>query len=87
MLTIYSILTIYSMQAMLTVCEDETLVSFVKAGLKVRQCYLSFKECFSILQQRSVPISGLKVRQCYLSFKECFSILQQRSVVSGSGAS
>ena len=50
-------LTIYSMQAMLTVCEDETLVSFVKAGLKVRQCYLSFKECFSILQQRSV-VSG-----------------------------
>jgi hypothetical protein len=39
-------------QAMLTVCEDETLVSFVKAGLKVRQCYLSFKECFTILQTR-----------------------------------
>lgn len=31
------------LKAMLTVCEDETLVSFVKAGLKVRQCYISFK--------------------------------------------
>ena len=31
------------LQAMLTVCEDETLVSFMKAGLKVRQCYVSFK--------------------------------------------
>ena len=30
-------------QAMLTVCEDETLTSFLKAGLKVRQCYISFK--------------------------------------------
>ena len=31
------------LKAMLTVCEDETLVSFVKAGLKVRQCYISFR--------------------------------------------
>ena len=31
------------LKALLTVCEDETLVSFVKAGLKVRQCYLSFR--------------------------------------------
>jgi len=40
------------LKAMLTVCEDETLVSFMKAGLKVRQCYVSFKECWNILQQR-----------------------------------
>ena len=33
-------------QAMLTVCEDETLTSFLKAGLKVRQCYISFKVTF-----------------------------------------
>ena len=31
------------LKAMLTVCEDETLVSFVRAGLKVRQCYISFR--------------------------------------------
>jgi len=40
------------LKAMLTVCEDETLVSFVKAGLKIRQCYVSFKECWNILQNR-----------------------------------
>lgn len=39
-------------KAMLTVCEDETLVSFIKAGLKVRQCYQSFRECWNILQHR-----------------------------------
>jgi len=40
------------LKAMLTVCEDETLVSFVKAGLKVRQCYLSFRSCWDILTSR-----------------------------------
>jgi len=40
------------LKAMLTVCEDETLTSFLKAGLKVRQCYISFKECWNILQHR-----------------------------------
>lgn len=40
------------LKAMLTICEDDALVSFMKAGLKVRQCYISFKECWSILQQR-----------------------------------
>ena len=39
-------------QAMLTICEDENLVSFMKAGLKVRQAYISFKECWSILHKR-----------------------------------
>lgn len=34
------------LKAMLTVCEDETLVSFVKAGLQVRRCYLSFRSDF-----------------------------------------
>ena len=34
------------LKAMLTVCEDETLVSFVKAGLQVRRCYLSFRFVF-----------------------------------------
>jgi len=31
------------LRAGLTLCEDETLVSFVKAGLKVRTCYQSFR--------------------------------------------
>ena len=31
------------LKAVLTLCEDETLVSFVKAGLKVRTCYQSFR--------------------------------------------
>ena len=31
------------LKAALTFCEDETLVSFVKAGLKVRTCYQSFR--------------------------------------------
>lgn len=31
------------LKAVLTLCEDETLVSFVKAGLKVRSCYQSYR--------------------------------------------
>ena len=40
------------LKAVLTLCEDETLVSFVKAGLKVRTCYQSYRECWAILQER-----------------------------------
>ncbi|XP_008544136.1 tetratricopeptide repeat protein 39B [Microplitis demolitor] len=40
------------MKAMLTFVEDETLVSFVKAGLKIRTCYLIYKECLTILTSR-----------------------------------
>lgn len=40
------------LKATLTFCEDETLVSFVKAGLKVKTCYQSFRECWLILQER-----------------------------------
>ena len=31
------------LKAMLSFVEDETLVSFVKAGLKIRTCFLSYK--------------------------------------------
>ena len=31
------------LKSMLTFVEDETLVSFVKAGLKIRTCFLSYK--------------------------------------------
>jgi hypothetical protein len=31
------------LKSMLTFVEDETLVSFIKAGLKIRSCYNSYK--------------------------------------------
>ncbi|XP_043484880.1 tetratricopeptide repeat protein 39B-like [Leptopilina heterotoma] len=40
------------LKSMLTFVEDETLVSFVKAGLKIRTCFLSYKECALILKTR-----------------------------------
>ncbi|XP_015599667.1 tetratricopeptide repeat protein 39B [Cephus cinctus] len=40
------------LKAMLTFVEDETLVSFVKAGLKIRTCFLSYKECLTILKTK-----------------------------------
>lgn len=40
------------LKSMLTFVEDETLVSFVKAGLKIRTCFLSYKECMTILNNR-----------------------------------
>ncbi|XP_050457803.1 tetratricopeptide repeat protein 39B-like [Cataglyphis hispanica] len=40
------------LKSMLTFVEDETLVSFVKAGLKIRTCFLSYKECMMILNNR-----------------------------------
>ncbi|XP_076619930.1 tetratricopeptide repeat protein 39B [Colletes latitarsis] len=41
------------LKSMLTFVEDETLVSFVKAGLKIRTCFLSYKECLTILNSRT----------------------------------
>ncbi|XP_021926288.1 tetratricopeptide repeat protein 39B-like isoform X2 [Zootermopsis nevadensis] len=41
------------LKSMLTFVEDETLVSFIKAGLKIRTCYNSYKECMNILNQRN----------------------------------
>ena len=40
------------LQACLTFCEDETLVSFVKAGFKVRACFQSFREGWNALNER-----------------------------------
>lgn len=40
------------LKSMLTFMEDETLVSFVKAGLKIRTCFISYKECLTILNSR-----------------------------------
>lgn len=41
------------LKSMLTFVEDETLVSFIKAGLKIRSCFNSYKECMNILNQRN----------------------------------
>lgn len=41
------------LKALLTFIEDETLVSFIKAGLKIRSCYNSYKECNTILNTRN----------------------------------
>ena len=40
------------LKSMLTFVEDETLVSFVKGGLKIRTCFLSYKECLIMLNSR-----------------------------------
>ena len=61
------------LKAALTFCEDETLVSFVKAGLKVRSCYQSFR-CHVFegsLRQSYFP-------SCNFNFRECWSALHQR---------
>ena len=41
------------LRAVLTLCEDENLVSFVKAGLKVRSCYQSFRFVVLLLRLRN----------------------------------
>lgn len=41
------------LKSVLTFVEDETLVSFIKAGLKIRSCYGSYKECSNILKNRN----------------------------------
>ena len=40
------------LKSILTFVEDETLVTFIKAGLKIRSCYNSYKECAEILKNR-----------------------------------
>nr|XP_045606652.1 tetratricopeptide repeat protein 39B-like isoform X2 [Procambarus clarkii] len=40
------------LRAVLTFMEDETLISFLKGGMKIRACYQSYKECWYILEGR-----------------------------------
>ncbi|XP_077269828.1 tetratricopeptide repeat protein 39B [Temnothorax americanus] len=49
------------LKSMLTFVEDETLISFVKAGLKIRTCFLSYKECMTILKNRKWKDDNHKV--------------------------
>ncbi|CAH1100190.1 unnamed protein product [Psylliodes chrysocephalus] len=41
------------LKSMLTFIEDETLSSFIKAGLKIRSCFNSYKDCHQILLNRN----------------------------------
>ncbi|XP_063396738.1 tetratricopeptide repeat protein 39B-like isoform X1 [Mytilus trossulus] len=41
------------LRALLTFVQDENLISFVKGGLKIRECYKVYKECNKILQKRN----------------------------------
>lgn len=40
------------LKSMLTFMEDETLSSFIKAGIKIRSCFNSYKDCQHILHKR-----------------------------------
>lgn len=40
-------------KALLTFIEDETLTSLIKGGMKIRNCFNSYKECANILAQRT----------------------------------
>ncbi|XP_014259009.1 tetratricopeptide repeat protein 39B-like [Cimex lectularius] len=40
------------LKSMLAFIEDETLVSFIKAGFKIRTCFNSYKECSNIMKSR-----------------------------------
>ena len=47
------------LRAVLTLCEDENLVSFVKAGLKVRSCYQSFRFVVLLIEPRNCKKSPI----------------------------
>ncbi|CAG9761116.1 unnamed protein product [Ceutorhynchus assimilis] len=49
------------LKSMLTFMEDETLASFLKAGLKIRSCFNSYKECQQILQKRKWENEQIKL--------------------------
>ncbi|XP_022914988.2 tetratricopeptide repeat protein 39B-like isoform X2 [Onthophagus taurus] len=49
------------LKALLTFMEDETLASFIKAGLKIRSCFNSMKDCSQILQEKNWGSSPTKV--------------------------
>ncbi|CAG9830629.1 unnamed protein product [Diabrotica balteata] len=41
------------LKSMLTFIEDETLASFIKAGIKIRSCFNSYKDCNQILLKKN----------------------------------
>ncbi|CAH1776044.1 unnamed protein product [Owenia fusiformis] len=48
-------------RALLTFIQDENLISFVKGGLKIRACYLSYKECAKMLKYRNWKDQKMKM--------------------------
>lgn len=46
--------------AILTFVEDQSLVTFIKGGLKIRSCYQSYKECMQMLATRNWETSKEK---------------------------
>ncbi|KAK3090745.1 hypothetical protein FSP39_014266 [Pinctada imbricata] len=49
------------LRALLTFIQDENLISFVKGGLKIRECYKIYKECNKMLQNRDFTMDQEKV--------------------------
>ncbi|XP_019874588.1 tetratricopeptide repeat protein 39B isoform X1 [Aethina tumida] len=49
------------LKSMLTFMEDETLSSFIKAGIKIRSCYNSYKDCQQILMKKTWNKDSTKV--------------------------
>lgn len=56
------------LKSILTFVEDETLVTFLKAGLKIRSCFNSYKECAEILKNRDWTNDPHKVCICFFFF-------------------
>ncbi|KAG5876911.1 hypothetical protein JTB14_037736 [Gonioctena quinquepunctata] len=74
------------LKSMLTFMEDETLGSFIKAGLKIRSCFNSYKDCRHILTKRSWDGNNTKdhfesgVRMGMGAFNLMISMLPSRVV-------
>ena len=67
------------LKSMLTFVEDETLVSFVKAGLKIRTCFISYKWVDFIYQHTSFDLHRYIFYFIYFFFyRECLHILNTR---------
>lgn len=49
------------LKSMLTFMEDETLSSFIKAGIKIRSCFNSYKECNQILKKSKWDENSTKI--------------------------
>jgi len=54
------------LKSLLTFVEDETLMTFIKAGLKIRSCYNSYKECNDILTYREWDNEAHKVNNIFM---------------------
>lgn len=74
------------LKAMLSFVEDETLVSFIKASLKIRSCFAMYKVCNEILKTRKWTDEKLKVhfesgvRMGIGAFNLMISLLPSRAI-------